>query len=270
MEVLETAAALVPLIREKKPLIHHITNYVTINDCANITLAIGASPIMAIDKAEVEEIAAKAAALLLNIGTPTLASIESMLLAGKKANEFGVPVILDPVGAGFTQLRRMAVSNILKTVKLAVIRGNAAEIGFLAGANTNIKGVDSTITGENNDKIARELAAQLGCVVVITGEKDLISAGNKVYCTANGHKMLTQITGTGCMISSLIAAFDAVTDNYLAAALGGVLAMGIAGETAYHSPGGPKGPGTLKVKIFDHISTLTPDTIKGLAKLTNP
>lgn len=264
MRLLATAASLLPLIKEKRPLIHHITNFVTINDCANMTLAIGASPIMAVDKAEVKEIVSKASALVLNLGTPTPESIESMLLAGKKANELGVPIILDPVGVGFTKLRSKGINDILNQVKVAVLRGNASEIKYLFGVKADIKGVDSTTDDKNNDKIARDLAAQLGCVVTITGKRDILSDGNKICYVTNGHKILTQITGTGCMISSLIAAFSAVTDNYLTAALGGVLTMGIAGETAYLSLGDKEGPGTLKVKLFDQVYNLTADTITKL------
>jgi len=268
MDLLSKVASLRPLIKEKKPLIHHITNFVTVNDCANITLAIGASPIMAVHGREVEEVVLGASALVLNIGTPTSNSVESMLLAGEKANELGIPVILDPVGVGIAKLRSRAADNILSRVKIAVLRGNASEIRFLSGASIDAKGVDSICCGQNDDKIARELAAQLGCVVVITGEWDIISDGKKVYSTGNGHKMLTQITGTGCMISSLIAAFSAVSNNYLAAAMGGVLTMGIAGEAAYHSLGDREGPGTFKVRLFDQVYNLTADTINKFGIVT--
>ncbi|MGI6143568.1 MAG: hydroxyethylthiazole kinase [bacterium] len=264
MDLLSKVASLRPLIKEKKPLIHHITNFVTVNDCANITLAIGAYPIMATDKTEVEEIVSMASTLVLNTGTLTPDSVKSMLLAGKKANALGVPVILDPVGVGASRLRKKAVAELLTRVKISVLKGNASEIKFLSGLDTGIKGVDATADSKGSEKAARDLAGQLGCVVAITGKRDILSDGLKTYYVDNGQEMLTKITGTGCMTSSLIASYCAVTDDYLQAALGGLMTMGIAGEVAFRALGSNGGPGTFKTKLFDTIFHLTPATIKEL------
>lgn len=267
MKMLQKVSKLLPIIKERKPLVYHITNFVTINDCANITLAIGGSPIMAYDEGEVEEVVAMASSLVLNIGTLSSSSIKSMILAGKKANELNVPVILDPVGAGATRLRSKVVEDILDSVKLSVLKGNMSEIKSIAGLKVSIRGVDSTANSEDGAEIAKELASKLGCIVVITGKKDILSNGNETFHISNGNEMLTKLTGTGCMTSSLIASYCGITSDYLTAALGGVISMGVAGEIACNSLMRNEGIGSYKVKLFDSIYNLTSDSIMDFGEI---
>ncbi len=214
MEINKKITKLLSDVKKHNPLVHHITNYVTVNDCANIVLALGGSPVMADDQNEVEEMVSIASALVLNMGTLNQRTIESMILAGKKANELGIPVIFDPVGVGATNLRTKTANRILNEVKLSVVRGNMSEIKILAGLNTTIKGVDSTEGTVGGEKIAAELANQLNSVIAITGATDIISDGKKTYKLNNGHEILSKFTGTGCMTTSLIGTYAGVTNNY--------------------------------------------------------
>lgn len=268
MEILQEVARLLPKIRETKPLIHHITNFVTINDCANITLAIGGSPIMAYDETEVEEVVSMSSSLVLNIGTLSSNTVKSMILAGKKANRLNIPVILDPVGVGATRLRSKAIEDILSNVKVTVIKGNMSEIKIISGLEVEIRGVDSIANSEESEKTAKELVSRLGCIVAITGKQDVISDGNKVFYINNGHEMLSKVTGTGCMASSLIASYCGVTSDYLTATVGGVISMGIAGEMAFKSLKDNEGIGSFKVKLFDNIYNLNSDTIMKVGEIS--
>ena len=205
-------------VRSTCPLIHNITNYVTVNDCANMVLACGASPIMADDAAEVEDITTICGGLNINIGTLNSRTITSMLLAGKKANLLGHPVVLDPVGAGASQLRTDTANRLLREVKFTVIRGNISEVKTLASGAGTTKGVDADVadkvTEENLDSavaFAKAFAARTGAVVAITGAIDIVADAHKAYCIRNGHPMMSSITGTGCQLSALTAAF--VTAN---------------------------------------------------------
>lgn len=249
--------ALLEEVREKMPLIHQITNYVTVGDCANITLAVGASPIMADDMSETEEITGLSSALVLNIGTLNERTLASMLTSGRKANELGIPVILDPVGAGASRFRNEATLAILKQVHLAVIRGNLSELSFVAGKKASTRGVDTSAADANNDGIdvAQSAARQYRCVAAVTGAVDVISDGERTILIENGHPMLSQVTGTGCMTTALTASFAAVAEDYLAAATAGVAAMGIAGEIAYESAG-KSGTGSFRIALTDAVSRL--------------
>ena len=205
-------------LRRTCPLIHNITNYVTVNDCANMVLACGASPIMADDAAEVEDITTICGGLNINIGTLNSRTITSMLLAGKKANQLGHPVVLDPVGAGASRLRTDTAFRLLRDVKFTVIRGNISEIKTLASGAGTTKGVDADVadkvTEENLDSavaFAKAFAAQTGAVIAITGAIDIVADAEKAYCIRNGNAMMSSITGTGCQLSALTAAF--VTAN---------------------------------------------------------
>jgi hydroxyethylthiazole kinase len=223
-------------IRSRQPLVHHITNYVTVNDCANIVLAIGASLIMADDIDEVKSIVSISSALVLNIGTLNGRTIESMIAAGQKANELNIPVIFDPVGAGASELRNRTTEKLMEKIKISVLRGNMSEIRFVAGLESETKGVDVSASDlASGLEIRRELAANTAkkftCVTAITGEKDIISDGGRELIIENGTKMLSNVTGTGCMCSSLVGAFCSVTRDYLIAAAGGILSVGIAGES---------------------------------------
>ena len=199
-------------VRAKSPLVHNITNYVTVNDCANMVLACGASPIMADDAAEVEDITTICGGLNINIGTLNSRTITSMLLAGKKANALGHPVVLDPVGAGASRLRTDTAFRLLRDVKFTVIRGNISEIKTLASGAGTTKGVDADVadkvTEENLDSavaFAKAFAAQTGAVIAITGAIDIVADAQKAYCIRNGNAMMSSITGTGCQLSALTA-----------------------------------------------------------------
>jgi hydroxyethylthiazole kinase len=241
-------------VRNKKPLIHHITNYVTTNDCANIVLAIGGSPVMADAIEEVEDMVSIASALVINIGTLNSLKVEAMLKAGKKANELGIPVILDPVGVGATPYRKESALKLLSEIKFSVIRGNLAEIKTLCGMNSLSKGVDSEeAISEDAKIIAKDLAGKLDCIIVISGAIDYVSDGTKIISVRNGHRMLTDVTGTGCMSTSLIGAYCGVTKDYLTAAAAGIMTMGIAGEIAFERLKDLQGSGSFKVNIIDAI-----------------
>ena len=251
------AAALVAEVRRKVPLVHQITNYVTVNDCANITLAIGASPIMADDMAEAAEITALSAALVLNIGTLNQRTVASMLASGQQANRLGIPVVFDPVGAGASGLRNQTTQTILSQVRLAVLRGNLSEISFIAGLQATTRGVDASAADAGNDAVAVAQAAaqRLGCVAAVTGAVDVISDGARTVAIHNGHPLLSKVTGTGCMASALVGAFAGAAGDYLAAAVAGIAAMGIAGEIACQQAGG-QGNGSFRAAILDAASGL--------------
>ncbi|VBB06970.1 hydroxyethylthiazole kinase [Lucifera butyrica] len=261
MEILSEIADNLLHLREKKPLIHHITNYVTVNDCANMTLAVGASPVMADDIGEVEEMVAFAAALVLNMGTLNLRTVDSMLAAGRKARKAGIPVIFDPVGVGATKLRTETAAAILREVRPSVIRGNMSEIKLLAGLKTDIKGVDSAAAEEDGEIIAAGLSRELDCVVAITGKRDIIAYRNRLCYIDNGHPSLAQVTGTGCMATSLIGCYCGVTDDWFCGAAAGILTMGLAGEVAQRSLRAGEGIGTFRVRLFDAVSTMLPEFI---------
>lgn len=265
----EQYAALAKLVRDKNPLIHHITNYVTVNDCANITLAIGASPIMADALEEAADIAGISSAVVLNMGTLNERTVASMIAAGKAANDAGIPVVFDPVGAGASRFRNETAARLLDHVKVSVVRGNISEIRFLAGLQSQTKGVDASEDDlqntEDSVSVARTLAKQLDCVTAITGPVDSVSDGKKTICIKNGHPMLSRLTGTGCMCSSLIGSFcGASPDNPLDAAVTALLSMGIAGEIA-HARAGADGNGSFRAALHDAMSKIDPETIAGRA-----
>ncbi len=193
-------------IRKENPLIHCMTNVVVTNFTANGLLAIGASPVMAYAKEEVTEMAKVAGALLLNIGTLSHEQAEAMLIAGQAATQAGVPVVLDPVGAGATTLRTDVSKRLLEQVNPTVLRGNAGEIASLLGKTVNVKGVDGAISGDNGE-LAKQAAKQFGCLVAVTGEIDAVSDGHRVDLVYNGHPWLTKVVGAGCLLGAVIAAF---------------------------------------------------------------
>lgn len=263
-------AAILENVRKTCPLIHNITNYVTVNDCANIVLACGASPIMADDKEEVEEITTICSGLNINIGTLNSRTIASMLLAGKKANALNHPVILDPVGAGASRLRTETAYQLLEEVKFAVIRGNISEIKTLASGSGTTKGVDADVadkaTEENLDEVvafAKAFAEKNGAVVAITGAIDIVADKEKAYCIRNGHPMMSSITGTGCQLSAMTAAFvTANPDHPLEAAVAAVCAMGLAGEIAHERLTPLDGNSTYRNYIIDAIYHLSPEQLE--------
>lgn len=268
MEIREKIFANLKAVKEKSPLIHHITNYVTVNDCANIVLALGGSPVMADDLAEAAEMAGFASALVLNIGTLNARTIESMLAAGLRAKEIGVPVVLDPVGVGATKLRTTTAEKLIRELKPEVIRGNMSEIKILAGLEVAIKGVDSLADEHDGSVIARKLASELSCVIAITGKTDVVSDGRQVCLLDNGHRILADVTGTGCMTTSLIATFCGAADDNFTAAVAGIISMGLAGETAQASLHHGEGIGTFKTRLLDSIYHLTPEILAREGKLS--
>lgn len=268
MQIMTETASLLDLIRKREPLIHHITNYVTVNDCANVVLAIGASPIMADDVGEVEEVVALADALVLNMGTLNQRTVASMTAAGKRANDLGIPVILDPVGVGISKLRKTTARKICKDIKVSIVRGNLSEISFLAGEASVARGVDSSREDEKNDSgsVARKLSKELGCIVAVTGAVDVITDGQRMVTVSNGHPMLSKVTGTGCMTTSLVGAFAGVTEDLMEAAVGGVASMGIAGELSYERVG-DKGTGSFHMGIMDALSQIDGEIFRKRAKI---
>jgi len=264
-------------VREKKPLVHHITNYVTVNDCANITLAVGASPVMADDICEAADITAIADSLVINIGTLNERTILSMIASGKAANAKGVPVVLDPVGAGASKFRNDTAKRIIDEIKLSVLRGNISEIKFMAGLGGETKGVDASESDmENNDdagQIAKNLAKKLGCVVVISGAVDTISDGSEIAYVENGHAMLSGLTGTGCMCSSLIGAFcGSSPENIFTATTAAMVCMGVAGEDAYKtitqkSQDNRRKQGSFHIALRDAVSSMDGEYLQRQAKI---
>jgi len=253
-------------LRERKPLVHQITNYVVMNETANATLALGALPVMAHAREEVEEMAAIAGALVLNIGTLSPHWVEAMVAAGRKANELGVPVVLDPVGAGATSYRTQTARRILDEVGVAVLRGNAGEVATLVGVAAEVRGVESIDAGGDAAELARSAARSLGLVAAVTGPVDHVSDGETVIAVSNGHPLLASITGTGCMSSTVTGCFLAVNrDRPLEAAAEALVAFGVAGEDAAV---GARGPGSFHVALYDALAGLDPATLDGRAKVT--
>ena len=260
----ETIAALLEDVRTKRPLVHHMTNTVTINDCANVTLAIGAAPVMAEAIEEVGEMAGHANALVLNIGTLSRSQVLSMLEAGKAANSKKIPIVFDPVGAGATSMRTSSAQMILEDMKVTILKGNAGEIGVLAGADAKVRGVDSAgITGDIA-RIAKDYAKASGLIVAVSGATDIITDGKQTVFVENGHPMMGRLSGTGCMAASLTGAFAGVTDNRVAATAAAFAAFGIAGELAAAAA---KGPYSFRLALVDAIATLTPADLAARARI---
>lgn len=261
-------------VRTKNPLIHNITNYVTVNDCANMILACGASPIMSDDKEEVAEITAICGGLNINIGTLNSRTIDSMLIAGKRANALGHPVVLDPVGAGASKLRTDTAMRLLEEIHFTVIRGNISEMKTLALGNGTTKGVDADVA----DKVTKEtlsdavafakaFAKETGSVTAITGAIDIVADSQTAYCIYNGNPMMSSITGTGCQLSAMTAAFvTANPDRPLEAAAAAVCVMGYAGEIAHRRLTKLDGNSSYRNYIIDAIFNMTPEMLEEGAK----
>jgi len=252
-------------LRERRPLVHQITNYVVMNETANATLALGALPVMAHAREEVEEMAALAGALVLNIGTLSPHWVEAMIAAGRAANERGVPVVLDPVGAGATRYRTDTARRILDEVDVTVLRGNAGEVATLVGVDAEVRGVESIAAADDPAGLARTAAAELGVVASVTGPVDHVSDGERVAAIANGDRLLAAVTGTGCMSSALTGCFLAVADSPYDGAVEALVAFGVAGEDAAAVA---RGPGSFHVALYDALAALDPDTLDARAKVT--
>jgi hydroxyethylthiazole kinase len=253
-------------LRERKPLVHQITNYVVMNETANATLALGALPVMAHAAEEVEEMVRLASALVLNIGTLSEHWVEAMLLAGGAANARGIPIVLDPVGAGATDYRTRTARRILDLVDVTVVRGNVGEIATLVGMSAEVRGVESIGGGGDPAELAREAGRRLGVIASVTGPVDHVSDGGRVLRVANGHELLGAVTGTGCMSSALTGCFLAAKpDEPVEAAAEALAAFGLAGEdAAAHAAG----PGSFHVALYDALWNLDPATLDARARVS--
>lgn len=257
-------ARLVTEVREQKPLVHHITNWVVTNFTANGTLAMGALPVMAHAVEEVAEMAGLASALVLNIGTLTPSLVEAMLVAGKSANEKGIPVILDPVGAGATKLRTDSAMRLLDQVKVSVVRGNAGELAALCGVESEVRGVESISAGVGPAELAQKAARLFGVVAAVTGPVDWISDGRTIVSVANGHHLLSTVTGTGCLSTTAVAVYCSRTSDYVLGAAAGLAVLGLAAEMAAQTA---NGPGTFTASLLDALYHLDAEKIKAGAKV---
>ena len=256
-------------VRKTVPLVHNITNYVTVNDVANVLLACGGSPIMSDEPKDVVDITAICGGLNINIGTLNVRTIEGMFVAGKKANELGHPVLLDPVGAGASALRTDTAVQLLEEIKFDVIRGNISEIKTLALGSGTTKGVDAdvadAVTEENLDSavaFAKDFAKKMECIVAITGAIDLVSDGEKCYVIRNGRPEMGKITGTGCQLSGMMTAFVVANpDEKLEAAAAAVCTMGLAGEIGFRRMQEGDGNSTYRNRIIDAIYNMDGETL---------
>jgi hydroxyethylthiazole kinase len=253
-------------IRERRPLVHQITNYVVMNETANATLALGALPVMAHAVEEVEEMVGLAGALVLNIGTLSPEWIEAMVLAGRAANERGIPVVLDPVGTGATRYRTDTARGLLRELDVTVLRGNAGEVATLVGVEAEVRGVESIAAGGDAAGLARAAAAALGLVASVTGPVDHVSDGERTIAVANGHELLAAVSGTGCMATAITGAFVAAKpDRPLDAAAEALVAFGVAGEDAAAEA---RGPGSFHAGLYDALAALDPATLDGRARVS--
>ena len=250
-------------LKENRPVVHAITNWVTAGDVANALNAIGARPVMAVALEEVEEIVARADALVLNLGTPDPLRVKAMVLAGHAANSFGRPVVFDPVGAGASGFRADAVRSILSELHIAIIRGNGAEIGALTETGGKLRGVDSDLGPSDVLGSASLLSRKTGAVVLSSGPQDLVVQDRKGVTVENGDPMMGRVTGTGCMLSAIAGAFAAVEKDPMIAAVAAATFFGLAGERAAQAA---KGPGTFKAALLDALFTLTPEDLRSGAK----
>ena len=261
-------------VRKTCPLIHNITNYVSINDCANILLACGASPIMADAPEEAEEITALCGGLNMNMGMLQPWKRSAMLLAGKKANELGRPVVLDPVGVGASAFRMETARELLDQIRFTVIRGNLSEIRALALGGATSRGVDAEFsealsedTLDQTAAFARDFSAKTGAVIVMTGAIDLVADSGKACAVYNGHPMMRSVTGVGCQLSALTAAFvTANSDTVTEASAAAVCAMGLCGEKAWKRMGPEDGSGSYRVYMMDAVSRLTGEELERNAR----
>jgi hydroxyethylthiazole kinase len=254
--------ATLAVIRERKPLVHNITNYVVMNETANAVLALGALPVMAHAREEVEEMVGLAGALVLNIGTLEEAWVDAMVAAGAAANARGVPIVLDPVGAGATRYRTETAKRLLDTLDVAVLRGNAGEVATLVGVEAEVRGVESVGARGDAAELARQAARTLGVVASVTGAVDHVSDGERSAAISNGHPLLASITGTGCMSTAITGCYLAAKGDPFEAAVEALVAFGVAGEDAAAQA---KGPGSFHVALYDSLAALDHATLTSRA-----
>lgn len=261
-------------VRAVGPLVHNITNYVTVNDCANILLACGASPIMADDSDEVCDITTICGGLNINIGTLNKNTIPSMLMAGKKANELGHPVLLDPVGAGASKLRTETALRLVDEVRFTAIRGNISEIKTLAFGSGNTMGVDANVADRVTEhnvgdvvKFAKEFSRKTGAIIAITGAIDIVADAERAFVIRNGSSMMSKVTGTGCQLSAMTTAFlIANPEHQLEAVAAAVCTMGFCGEIARANMTREDGNFAYRGHIIDAIYNLTSRELESGAK----
>jgi len=252
------SAQLLARVRAQKPVVHHLTNWVTIYDCANVVKTLGASPVMAHAPEEAADMARIASSLVLNIGTLTTDFVEAMKLAAKSANKKGIPVVLDVCGAGATAFRDRKCAELLSGARIDIIKGNASEVARIAGVDVHTKGVDSAAVSGDLRAMARELAARRGCTVVVTGKEDIVTDGKREYLVRNGHALMGSIVGTGCMAASVIGTFAAVEKDLAAASVAGLVCFEVAGELAARKA---RGTGSFKEALFDELYRLSAGTV---------
>ncbi len=259
-----SAFELLDRVRQQKPVVHHLTNWVTIYDCAQVVKTLGASPVMAHAPEEAAEMAQIASALVLNIGTLTVEVVEAMKLAARSANRKGAPVILDACGAGATALRDRKAMELLSEVRVDVIKGNASEVARVGGESVETRGVDATEVGGDLVSLAERLAKQRRATAVITGQVDIATDGSTTYLVKNGHAMMTRVVGTGCMATSVIGAFAAVERDLGLAAACALSVFGIAAELAAEKA---TGPASFKEHLFDCLYSLDRTTVERMQKI---
>jgi len=245
---------------EERPLVHHLTNYVTVNLVANATLATGALPVMANAVEEVEEMAATASALVINMGTLDGTWVEAMILAGREANRRGIPIVFDPVGAGATCFRTETPEMLLSEISFAVVCGNAGEISTLAGLAAEVRGVES-IGGDAREAVEKA-ARLLGTTVAATGEVDYVCDGERLFAVKNGHPLMGRIVGSGCASTAVVGCFAAAGDGGVETVAASLAYFGLAGEAAAE---GAEGPGTFEPRLLDALAALAvdPDGLDG-------
>lgn len=258
------AGGILRRIRDTRPVVHNITNYVVMNSTANVLLAMGASPIMAHAPEEVEQVLKLADALVINIGTLSRSWIDSMILANRVCKVAGKPCVLDPVGAGATALRTDTAHLLINEATPTVIRGNASEILSLSPKGGTTRGVDSIHTVEDAVDAAKQVASSIGTVVAVTGERDLVTNGERSLIVTGGHPLMGYVTGTGCAATVIVAAFLARGDDPLVATAAALAFFGLAGETAASET---QAPGTFWVRLLDALYTITPANLEARARI---
>jgi len=251
-------------VREAKPVVHHLTNWVTIYDCANVVKVLGASPVMAHAPEEVADMVQLAGALVLNIGTLTVPLVEAMKVAGKAANAKGIPVVLDVCGAGATPLRDQKSLELLDEVRIDIIKGNASEVARVSGEAVRTKGVDASEVALDLTQVAQALAQARRATVVITGETDIVADAGRLFLVKNGHPLMGQVVGTGCMAASVIGTFAAVFPDFTLAAAAALVTLGVAAECAAAQS---QGPASFKERLFDCLYNLDEATLKRLQRV---
>jgi len=261
-------------IQKTKPVVQCITNFVTVNDCANIVLACGGSPTMASDFREAEDIAEKADALVLNMGT--VSDTDAMIIAGRKSNQLGHPGILDPVGAGGSRFRVDTFRRLSESMQFSVIRGNISEIKAIAFGESDIRGVDAAaadqISEKNSDEIvamAKKLSAKMKSVIVISGPMDVVASEKTAYLVRNGHPIMAKVTGSGCMSTAMLGAFCGGNPQHiLEAALASTVTMGVWGELAYQKTlAQDGGTMTFRMNLIDQVSMINSDVLREMMKV---